>query len=114
MTRLVDIEETSLLEQRIGALPIVNAYVHRLGLAELLDSYVPMDPRATVAPSTSLLVLLTTLVIERAPVYKITEWAADRPPGLLGLLPGEAKALNDDRIGTRCSRPTGPRYSRGS
>ena len=58
-----------------------------------------MDPRATLAPSTSLLVLLRTLVIERAPVYKIGEWLTGRPEVLLGLKDGDIATLNDDRIG---------------
>ncbi len=99
MGRLVDIEDTSLLERRIGALPIVNCFLSLLRLGELLDNYVPMDPRATLPPSASLLVLVRNLVIERAPSYKITEWAAGRPDSLLGLGGGEAEALNDDRIG---------------
>ncbi len=99
MTRLVNIDDTSFLERRIGALPIVNQFLSRLGLAALLDDYVPMDPRATLAPSASLLVLVRNLVVERAPAYKISEWVTDRPDALLGLAPGENDLLNDDRIG---------------
>jgi transposase len=99
VAKLVDIDDTSLLERRIGALPIVNRILSRLGLEELLDDYVPMDPRATLAPSASLLVVVRNLVIERAPAYKITEWVVDRPEALLGLAPGENDTLNDDRIG---------------
>lgn len=99
MGRLVDIEKTSLAERRIGALPIVNVFFARLGLKALFDDYVVMDPRATLAPSASLLVLLRSLVIERAPVYKITEWVTGRPEALLGLAPGKAEMLNDDRVG---------------
>ncbi|MGH9656536.1 MAG: hypothetical protein ACRD6B_24100 [Bryobacteraceae bacterium] len=72
MARLVDIDATSLAERRrIGALPIVNAFLARLGLEALLDDYVPADPRAMLAPSASLLVLVRILVIERAPVYSL-------------------------------------------
>jgi len=42
--RLIDPEEASLEDRRIGALPIVNAFVERLGLKEFLDSYVVGDP----------------------------------------------------------------------
>lgn len=99
MGRLVDLEQTSLEQRRIGALPIVNRFLSLLRLGELLDNYVPMDPRAVLPPSASLLVLVRNLVIERAPSYKITEWAAGRPDSLLGLGRGEAEVLNDDRIG---------------
>jgi transposase len=97
--RLIDPEEASLEERRIGALPIVNPFMERLGLKDLLDSYVVGDPRASLPPSASLLVLVQSLVIERAPVYKIAEWVAPRPEALLGLAPGEVAALNDDRAG---------------
>jgi hypothetical protein len=66
--RLFDPKEASLEDRRIGALPIVNAFMDRLGLKELLDSYVVGDPRACLPPSASLLVLVRSLVVERAPV----------------------------------------------
>ncbi|MGH8296243.1 MAG: IS1634 family transposase [Steroidobacteraceae bacterium] len=99
MKRLIDIDDTSLAQRRVGALPIVNAFLARLGLAEVFDAYVPADRRAKLSPSASLLVLVRSLVIERAPVYKITEWATGRPDTALGLAPGEAAALGDDRLG---------------
>ena len=99
MGRLIDPEGASLEERRIGALPIVNAFMERLGLKDLLDAYVVGDPRAALPPSASLLVLVRSLVVERAPVYKIAEWVASRPEALLGLHRGEIAALNDDRAG---------------
>ena len=99
MGRLIDMDQMSLVKARIGALPIVNRFISLLRLQELFDDYVPMDPRATLPPSACLLVLLANLVLERAPAYKITEWATDRPAALLGLQDGEAGALNDDRLG---------------
>lgn len=95
----VDLEGTELVELRVGAMPIVNRFVSRLGLEALFDAYVPGDPRAAMAPSASLLVLLRVLVVERAPVYKIAEWARDRPAACLGLAEAGAEALNDDRLG---------------
>ena len=99
MGRLVDLEETKLAEVRLGALPIVQRFFSRLGLQALFDVYVPMDPRASLPPSASLVVLCLSLVIERAPVYKFKEWARDRPASLLGLGGAGVEALNDDRIG---------------
>jgi transposase len=97
--RLVELETTVLLERRIGALPIVNAFLSRMGIEALLDAHVPANRRALLAPSVSLMVVLRMLVIERAPVYKLTEWAAGRDPALLGLAADEVQAINDDRVG---------------
>ena len=79
--RLIDPEEASLEKRRIGALPIVNAFMEHLGLKDLLDAYVVGDPRAALPLSASLLVLVRSLV-ERAPVYKIAQWVASRPEAL--------------------------------
>ncbi len=97
MGRLMDPGEASLENLLIGVPPIVNAFMERLGLKELLDEYVVADARASLAPSAWLLVLVRSLVVERAPVYKIADWVASRPEALLGLHPGEIAALNDDR-----------------
>jgi len=99
MGKLVDIEHTSLEDVRIGALPVVNRFLSRLGLRSLLEEYVPADPRATLAYADVLLVLLQSLVVCRSPVYKIGEWVAGREAGLLGLAEQEPAALNDDRLG---------------
>jgi len=99
MARLVDIDNTSLEEVRIGALPVVNRFISRLGLEELFEEYVPGDPRAALPYSASLLVLLQSLIVERAPVYKIGEWVSGREARLLGLVEEELFALNDDRLG---------------
>ena len=112
MGRLVDIDSTSLEEVRIGAGPLVDRFLSRLGLEALFEQFVPGDPRAALAYSASLLVLVRSLVVERAPVYKIGEWVAGREAHLLGLAAEQLALLNDDRLGralTRCSEPTGPR-----
>ena len=43
--------------------------------------------------------LLRNLVLSHRPLYSLGEWAAEMDPGCLGLAPGQARALNDDRVG---------------
>lgn len=76
MGRPIDPEEASLEDRRIGALPIVNAFMERLGLKDLLDKEIAANPRASLAPSASFLLLVRRLVVERALVYKIAQWMA--------------------------------------
>lgn len=99
MSRTLDIDATTLWDRRIGAAPIVDHFVERCGLGALFEDYVPMDPRAMLAPSVPLLALVSNLVIERAPAYKVAEWATLRSGALLGRREGAAGALNDDRLG---------------
>jgi transposase len=44
-------------------------------------------------------VLLANLLLARQPLYALADWASRRVPEHLGLLPGQAHLLNDDRAG---------------
>jgi transposase len=81
-------------------MPIVNHFLRRLSVAELFERYVPHeDRRMKLAPAVALGVVVRNLVLHREPVYALGEWAAPFSPSVLGLGPGEASLLNDDRVG---------------
>ena len=84
----------------LGAMPVINHFLDRLGVGELLERHVPHDDRRLrLAPATALGVVIRNLVTHREPVYALGEWAAPFDPTLLGLAAGDAGALNDDRVG---------------
>lgn len=87
-------------DEAIGALPVVNLVLDRLGFDELLASYLPEpDRRCVIEPARAIGVLVRNLAISRQPLYGISAWAQAYEPELLGLCPGEAGRLNDDRVG---------------
>jgi len=89
-----------LSSQRLGALPVVAHFLDRAGLPALLEKHLPaVDARLRLAPATAVRLVVTNLLIGRAPLYALGEWAAPFAPGLLGLAPGEVEAVNDDRVG---------------
>jgi transposase len=89
----------------LGALPIINAFIDRLGLSQLLELFVPHDDRRLkLAPAAALGVVVRNLVVSRRPVYALGEWAAPYEARLLGLAPDEAGLLNDDRVGRMLAR----------
>jgi hypothetical protein len=48
-----DIERMSLTHEKLGSLPVVNSFLTRLRLTEILDRYLPVDDaRLRVAPAT--------------------------------------------------------------
>jgi transposase len=95
----------SLDTKLLGPLPIIAAFCDRLGLAGLLDSFVPHDDaRLKLAPATAMGVVVANLVIGREPVYALGEWAAPYDPVLLGLDPEQVLLLNDDRVGRALAR----------
>ena len=90
----------TLRSEKIGALPILNHFLRRLRLEELLQEHLPPeDKRVKVPASKALLVLLRNLLISREPLYGIGQWAATYAPDLLGVTLQALETLNDDGVG---------------
>jgi transposase len=82
----------------VGGLPLVNALLDRLRVDRLLATALPAGGKLDAARSLGVL-LRTILLNDRQPIYSHTEWARRVDPSLIGLLPGQAELLNDDRMG---------------
>ncbi len=94
-----------LATRQLGALPIIDWFCARLGLAELLETFVPADDaRLKLAPATAIGVVVRNLALAREPMYGLGRWAEPFDPGPLGLADGEAGLLNDDRVGRMLAR----------
>src|SRR5689334_9423635 len=94
-----------LSSQRLGALPVVNHFLVRVGLPGLLERYLPVtDARVRLAPATAVRLVVTNLLLGRQPLYGLGEWAARFAAGQLGLAEGEVEAVNDDRVGRALER----------
>jgi transposase len=92
----------TLTSWRVAALPILDHFLRRLRLQDVLRDHLPReDRRSRVATATGLLVLVKNLLVSREPLYGVGEWAARHAPGLLGLTLEQLPSLNDDRVG-RC------------
>lgn len=93
-----------LRSRTVGALPIVNAFLHRLGVDRCLAEAVAGDPRARLHPAVALGVLLRNIIEARTPLYALGEWITSRDPELVGLGEQDRAALNDDRVGRALDR----------
>lgn len=92
-------------EEVLGALPVIDHFCSRLGLARLLDEYMPStDRRVRLAPATSIGVVIRNLALSHQPLYSMNEWVARFDPTVLGLGAGEVRLVNDDRIGRGLER----------
>ncbi|MGH3815085.1 MAG: IS1634 family transposase [Pseudonocardiaceae bacterium] len=70
------------------------------GCRGLLERYLPAtDARVRLAPAAAVGLVVTNLLLGRAPLYGLGEWVVPFAPGLLGLVGGEVDAVNDDRVG---------------
>ena len=84
----------------VGALPLLNHILERMGLEDLLEEHLPPDdPRTELPTSQAILVLVRNVLLSREPIYGVGEWAARFPPDLFDLWESEVPLLNDDRLG---------------
>ncbi len=89
-----------LVSCRLGALPLLNHFLDRIGLDALLARWLPApDRRFRLDPAVAIRLVVINLLVGRAPLYGLGEWAAPYAPGLLGLPGGDMAWLNDDRVG---------------
>ena len=81
----------------IYAIPIINRYIHKIGLPDILSSR--MGGGGIVPHTSCLLILLRNILTEREPVYGIGKWTSSIEPSLLGVSRDQEAHINDDRIG---------------
>jgi transposase len=83
----------------VGPLPIINQFIDRLRLSEILGAHLPSRASQKLPPSQAILLFVRNILIERQPLYQLGEWAAAYDPLLIGLAEVAATVLNDDRVG---------------
>jgi len=105
MTVMIDADRLGLRTYELGALPIIDHFLHRLGLMEALERHLGgSDRRLRLPAAKSLRVLVTNLVIHKEPVYALGEWARAFDSSWLGVSAEELDLLNDDRLGRALDR----------
>lgn len=73
---MTDPTALTLRSRSLGALPVVQHVLDRLGLDKLLEQYVPQnDRRFRIQPATALGILLRNIILGRRPIYGLQEWA---------------------------------------
>jgi transposase len=83
----------------ISALPVINKFMDRIELKKLLLSYIPSKKNQKLSYVDAILIFVRNILLEREPLYKLSEWAAGFDPCLAGLGDMDPEILNDDRVG---------------
>lgn len=92
--------ETHLRSYAVGAVPLINRFLQRLQLPEILARHLPAEDERTKVPTpTGILLLVRNVLLSREPIYGVGEWASSYAPDLFGLSERQLPALNDDRLG---------------
>jgi hypothetical protein len=84
----------------LGALPILDHFLQRMRLEEILQQFLPAEDSRTIVPTArALAILVKQVLLSREPLYAMSDWIAGHDPQALGLRPGQVDAWNDDRAG---------------
>ena len=86
--------------RRVGALPVVVAYLEKMNLAKLIDEHIPWEgdvPLGTIAE-----VMVCNRLLNPKAQYKIGEWA--QRAGVCDYYDVTPEQLNDDRLGRALER----------
>lgn len=95
----------SLRTERVGPFPIINHFLDRLGLDEILDRHVPtLDRRCAIPHGKCLGLFLRSIIVEREPIYRQQETVSSFSAQLFGLTEKEISRVGDDRIGRALDR----------
>jgi transposase len=101
---VLDLKQTTLESLEVGAVPILNTFLERLQLRQILDRHLPPPPLLpgrdpALPPATVLLVLLRNILLARQPLYAVPQWLQGFVPDLFDLSAEQSALFNDDRIG---------------
>jgi transposase len=92
-------DDVELDSKAVAALPIINAFIKRMELREFLALYLPSKKNLKYPHADAILLFVRNILLERQPLYKLSEWAARFDPHLVGLADAPPSLLNDDRVG---------------
>ncbi len=94
-----------LRSERLGPLPLINRFLERLGLEELLERFVPTNDRRIRLPfAKGLGLLLRSILVGREAVYRQHEIVSGFAPEVYGLTPELTDHAGDDGIGRALDR----------
>jgi len=92
-------DNLTLDSKAVDSLPIINQFIDRLDLYKILNQNVPSKKNQILSNADAILIFVRNILIERKPLYGLSEWAACFDSQLIGLKGAKPSVLNDDRVG---------------
>ena len=88
---------TQVVTKRLGALPVVAEFLHRLGVAETVDGLCPARDLALATHGEVIEALVANRLTSPRPLVRVEDWA--RTWAVKEVLDLDPELLNDDRLG---------------
>jgi transposase len=79
--------------------PILQTYLQKLKIPELIATYIQQDHRLKVPIEQTLCVLIHNILSSPMPMYEMADWVGALDEKCLGLDPSEGAFIHDDRVG---------------
>ena len=89
----------TLHSERLGPLPLINHFIERMAVHDVLARHVSSDPRCALTHASALGVLLRSIIVEREPIYRQQETVHGFASGMFGVSAQDMEHLSDDRLG---------------
>jgi transposase len=102
-----DLDDLSHRAREVGPLPVVQRFFERLGVDELLHTYVPehrLGRQPALSNAQALTAMVANILTSREPLYAVPGWLARRVVEHAGLREDQVGLMNDDRIGRALDR----------
>ncbi|MHB1623284.1 MAG: IS1634 family transposase, partial [Cuniculiplasma sp.] len=98
----MDPDELQLHTKFVGPIPVINHFMDRLHLDDIMRRRLPVDHDPDTVQCIG--IMIRNILVAREPLYGIREWTEKYPPALLGMGIDQVEKLNDDRIGRSLDR----------
>jgi transposase len=84
--------------------PIIQTYLQKLKIPELIATYIQQDHRLQLPVEQTLCILIHNILTTPMPLYEIADWMGALDEKCLGLEPAQAALIHDDRVGQALDR----------
>ncbi len=88
----------------MGAHPIIEHFIKKMRIRDIISSYVPRDKRLRLDDGDVLALLIHNILTTPHPLYEMEDWLRPLDAEALGLMPQETCHIQDDRIGKSLAR----------
>lgn len=83
---------------QVGALPLIQAILQRIGLRKILAQFIPSSRRELLSSVDALVLLAVNLTIAKDPLYELAQWIDSLDLRALGFGRRSAARFTDDRM----------------
>ncbi len=97
-------KDSSLKKFVLGAHPIIEHFMGRMQIREIIGTYMPADKRMSLEDDKTLGVLIHNILTTPNALYEMQDWLKPLDSEKVGLTPEEKKCIQDDRIGRALAR----------